>query len=187
VVGRGVVSRLQHLTRVQLSSTCETADPGAEVLMWRAVAGPWPWYVGGPLVGLFVPLLLLLGNKQPGLSGSLRAICAAVAPGRVESFRYEWKAFGLWSIALAFGIARGSRAHRGDVRGYRRRHCPMYRYASWTNANTERSSDHETRGKIRKPPRGRPEPSRSHQLPLRAAVWANSMGQAKLRPEPGVT
>ena len=24
---------------------------------------PWPWYVGGPLIGLMVPVLLLLGNK----------------------------------------------------------------------------------------------------------------------------
>jgi Cu(I)/Ag(I) efflux system membrane protein CusA/SilA len=33
----------------------------------------------GPLIGLFVPLLLLIGNKQLGLTGSLRAICAAAA------------------------------------------------------------------------------------------------------------
>jgi uncharacterized membrane protein YedE/YeeE len=76
--------------------------------MWRAVAGRWPWYVGGPLIGLFVPLLLLLGNKQLGLSGSLRAICAAAAPGRVEFFRYDWKASGLWNIALAIGVLMGA-------------------------------------------------------------------------------
>jgi hypothetical protein len=76
--------------------------------MWRAVAGQWPWYVGGPLIGLFVPLLLLLGNKQLGVSGSLRAICAAVAPSRVEFFRYDWKATGLWNIAFAIGLLVGA-------------------------------------------------------------------------------
>jgi len=76
--------------------------------MRHAVAGPWPWYVGGPLIGLFVPLLLLLGNKQLGLSGTLRSICAAVAPGRVEFFRYDWKASGLWNIALAIGLLLGA-------------------------------------------------------------------------------
>jgi len=76
--------------------------------MWRTIAGPWPWYVGGPLIGLFVPLLLLLGNRQLGLSGSLRAICAAVVPGRVEFFRYDWKTSGLWNIALAIGLLLGA-------------------------------------------------------------------------------
>ena len=76
--------------------------------MWHVVARPWPWYVGGPLIGLFVPLLLVLGNKQLGLSGSLQAICAALAPGRVEFFRYDWKASGLWSIALAMELVVGA-------------------------------------------------------------------------------
>jgi uncharacterized membrane protein YedE/YeeE len=79
-----------------------------EVMMWRAIAGPWPWYVGGPLIGLFVPVLLILGNKQLGLSGSLRAICAAVAPTRVEFFRYDWKGSGLWNIALGAGLLVGA-------------------------------------------------------------------------------
>jgi hypothetical protein len=25
---------------------------------------PWPWYIAGPLVGLTVPALLILGNKS---------------------------------------------------------------------------------------------------------------------------
>src|SRR5687767_9705672 len=76
--------------------------------MWHAIAGPWPWYVGGPLIGLFVPLLLLLGNKAFGFSGSLRAICAAVAPGRLEFFRYDWRTAGLWNITLAAGVIVGA-------------------------------------------------------------------------------
>jgi hypothetical protein len=38
---------------------------------------PWPWYVAGPLVGLTVPVLLLIGNKTFGISSSLRHVCAA--------------------------------------------------------------------------------------------------------------
>ena len=75
--------------------------------MEHMIAGPWPWYIGGPLLGLCVPILLLLGNKQLGVSGCLRALCAAIAPGPVEFFRYDWKESGLWNIALAFGLFAG--------------------------------------------------------------------------------
>ena len=69
---------------------------------------PWPWFIAGPLIGLFVPLLLLIGNKALGMSGSLRALCAAIAPGNNEFLKYDWKRTGGWSIALAFGILLGA-------------------------------------------------------------------------------
>lgn len=68
---------------------------------------PWPWYVAGPLIGLLVPALLLLGNRQFGVSGSLRAMCAAILPTKAEFFRYDWKKSGAWSLALVFGTAVG--------------------------------------------------------------------------------
>src|SRR5438132_9084533 len=34
------------------------------VLGW--LSSPWPWYVAGLLIGLFVPALLLIGNKPLG-------------------------------------------------------------------------------------------------------------------------
>ena len=77
-------------------------------MIWSLLRHPWPWYVSGPLIGLFVPLLLLVGNKQLGLTGSLRAMCAAIAPGRVEFFHYDWKKSGLWNVALALGILLGA-------------------------------------------------------------------------------
>lgn len=43
--------------------------------------GLWPWYIAGPLLGIFVPLLLYVGNKQFGLSSSLESICHAALPG----------------------------------------------------------------------------------------------------------
>ena len=67
---------------------------------------PWPWYVAGPLIGLTVPLLLLIGNKAFGVSSSLRHACA-VLPTRVPYFRYDWRRVGGWNLAFAGGIAMG--------------------------------------------------------------------------------
>ncbi len=44
---------------------------------------PWPWYVAGPMIGLTVPALLILGNKTFGISSSLRHICAACVPAGI--------------------------------------------------------------------------------------------------------
>jgi uncharacterized membrane protein YedE/YeeE len=63
-----------------------------------------PWYIAGPLIGLFVPALLLLGNRQFGISSNLRHMCAAVLPSRVAFFRYDWKHAGLWNLAFLGGI-----------------------------------------------------------------------------------
>jgi len=73
----------------------------------RALTGPWPWYVAGPLIGLFVPALLLVGNRMFGISSNLRHVCAAGMPGRVEFFRYDWRRAGGWNLAFALGILIG--------------------------------------------------------------------------------
>lgn len=67
----------------------------------------WPWYVTGPLIGLFAPILLLLGNRQFGVSNNLRHVCAAVCPGNVAWFRYDWRRTGAWNLAFALGILVG--------------------------------------------------------------------------------
>jgi uncharacterized membrane protein YedE/YeeE len=72
--------------------------------MFDVISRPWPWYVAGPLIGLFVPVLLLLGNRQLGVSSNLRHLCAAIAPGGVEFFRYDWKKTGLWNLAFLAGV-----------------------------------------------------------------------------------
>lgn len=77
------------------------------------VTAPWPWYVAGPLIGLFVPLLLLLGNKVFGLSSNLRHACAAIAPRDIVHFRYDWRREGGWNLAFSAGIIVG-----GFVAGY---------------------------------------------------------------------
>ena len=67
----------------------------------------WPWYVAGPLIGLFVPALLLAGNKVFGISGNLSHICAAIAPGKLEYFRYDWRRTGLWNLVFLAGVVIG--------------------------------------------------------------------------------
>jgi uncharacterized membrane protein YedE/YeeE len=68
---------------------------------------PWPWYVAGPLIGLLVPLLLLIGNRHFGVSSNLRHFCAATLPRRTGYLDYDWKRGGLWNLAFAAGIVLG--------------------------------------------------------------------------------
>jgi uncharacterized protein len=67
---------------------------------------PWPWYVAGPVIGLTVPLLLLLGNKRLGISSSLRHICAACLPANIPLFKYDWKKES-WNLFFAAGLLLG--------------------------------------------------------------------------------
>ena len=73
----------------------------------EALSDPWPWYVAGPLIGLFVPALLLIGRRRFGVSSSLRHICAATIPGRADYFRYDWIGEGLWNLTLVGGLIVG--------------------------------------------------------------------------------
>lgn len=68
---------------------------------------PWPWYVAGPLIGLIVPALLLLGNKHFGISANLRHLCAACFPSNIKFFQYDWKK-ERWNLFFAAGILVGS-------------------------------------------------------------------------------
>ena len=70
------------------------------------VKQPWPWYVVGPLIGLFVPALLILGNKKFGVSSSLRHICAACLPLNKPFFKYDWKKEA-WNLFFVAGIILG--------------------------------------------------------------------------------
>lgn len=68
---------------------------------------PWPWYVAGPLIGLTVPLLLLIGNKTFGISSSLRHVCAACLPANIPFFKYDWKK-ELWNLFFVSGTIIGA-------------------------------------------------------------------------------
>lgn len=67
---------------------------------------PWPWYVAGPLIGLTVPTLLIIGNKSFGISSSLRHACAACLPANIPFFKYDWKK-EMWNLFFVFGIFLG--------------------------------------------------------------------------------
>ena len=69
---------------------------------------PLPWYIAGPLIGLMVPALLLVGNKSFGVSSNFRHLCAAIAPCGIEFFRHDWKRGGLWNLVLLGGVLIGA-------------------------------------------------------------------------------
>ena len=68
---------------------------------------PWPWWIAGPLIGLAVPALLILGNKTFGISSSLRHICAACFPANIPFFKYDWKK-EIWNLFFVAGILIGA-------------------------------------------------------------------------------
>ncbi|MBK1441475.1 YeeE/YedE family protein [Parapedobacter sp. ISTM3] len=67
---------------------------------------PWPWYIAGPLVGLVVPALLILGNKHFGISANFRHICAACFPSGIKFFNYDYKK-ELWNLIFVAGAFGG--------------------------------------------------------------------------------
>lgn len=68
---------------------------------------PWPWYIAGPLIGLIVPILLIIGGKQFGISSNLRHACAACFPGNIAFFNYDWKKTGGWNLVFIGGTVIG--------------------------------------------------------------------------------
>ncbi len=76
-------------------------------MLSNMLTSPWPWYVAGPLIGLMVPLLLLIGNKSFGISSSLRHVCAACLPANIPFFTYDWKK-EIWNLFFVGGIIIGA-------------------------------------------------------------------------------
>lgn len=74
--------------------------------MIEFIKQPWAWYVAGPLIGLTVPVLLIIGNKSFGISSSLRHICASCLPANISFFKYDWKKEA-WNLFFVFGILLG--------------------------------------------------------------------------------
>jgi uncharacterized membrane protein YedE/YeeE len=68
---------------------------------------PMPWYIGGLLIGLMVPIMLWVANKQFGVSSSMKHMCAACLPAKSDFFKYDWKNQGLWSLIFVLGIVLG--------------------------------------------------------------------------------
>lgn len=67
---------------------------------------PWPWYIAGPLVGLIMLALLILGRSF-GFSSNFRTMCAALGAGkRVEFFRFDWRSQS-WNLLFLVGAVAG--------------------------------------------------------------------------------
>lgn len=73
-----------------------------------AIYGLWEWYIAGPLLGLFVPALLYIGNKQFGLSTSLESICYSVLPGGKKVLKDFVSSANVWRVFFVAGIVIGA-------------------------------------------------------------------------------
>ena len=74
--------------------------------MLELIKQPWHWSVAGILIGLTVPVLLIIGNKNFGISSSLRHICAACVPFNISLFKYDWKK-EIWNLFFVVGVLLG--------------------------------------------------------------------------------
>jgi len=74
--------------------------------MSESLYSPWPWYIAGPMVGLMVPLMILVGNRRWGVSSSFRHVCAIALPRRPAYLRYDWKQES-WSLFFVGGAVIG--------------------------------------------------------------------------------
>lgn len=75
--------------------------------MLELLTQPWPWYIAGPVIGLMVPLLLILGGKAFGFSSNFRHVCAACLPAKIPYFSYNWKEEGGWNLVFLLGTILG--------------------------------------------------------------------------------
>jgi uncharacterized membrane protein YedE/YeeE len=74
----------------------------------------WPWYVTGPLIGLYVPVLYLLLNRHFGVSSTFRDICTAWLRPSAPYFQYNWREHR-WRLVFVSGIAIGAFLTRGTL------------------------------------------------------------------------
>lgn len=72
------------------------------------LTAPWPWYVAGPVIGLMVPLMLVIGSRSFGISSNFRHLCAMnpAETMKPEFFRYDWRA-STWSLVYGTGVVLG--------------------------------------------------------------------------------
>lgn len=74
--------------------------------MLELLKEPWPWYIGGPLIGLVMILLILLG-KSFGVSSNFRTMCAALGAGKsCDFFVFDWKS-QRWNLLFLLGAFLG--------------------------------------------------------------------------------
>jgi uncharacterized protein len=73
----------------------------------ESILNTWPWYITGPLIGLFVPFLLIVSNKLLGISSSFQHICSVILNTKeFASSGYNSSSNG-WKFLFVIGIALG--------------------------------------------------------------------------------
>lgn len=75
-------------------------------LIDKIIYEPWPWWVGGPLIGLFVIALLLIEGKQLGISSSFQYLCAKAFPFKLDYLRNNVSA-NFWQFMFVIGLVVG--------------------------------------------------------------------------------
>ena len=70
---------------------------------------PWPWYVAGPLIGLFAPCSSGSADRLFGVSSNLAAPLRRAIPAArgIPYFGYDWRREGGWNLAFVAGIIIG--------------------------------------------------------------------------------
>jgi uncharacterized membrane protein YedE/YeeE len=70
------------------------------------ISQPWPWWMGGVVIGLTLWILFRFG-KEFGLSANLRTMCAADGAGTyADFFAFDWEKQG-WNLMVALGSLLG--------------------------------------------------------------------------------
>jgi uncharacterized membrane protein YedE/YeeE len=75
----------------------------SQIYMFEALLNePWPWYIGGPAIGIFVTLLLLIESKQLGISSSFPFVCSKISPIKFDYFNNQDK--NAWQFWFTVGL-----------------------------------------------------------------------------------
>ncbi len=73
------------------------------------ILNPWPWWIAGPLIGLTVGIMLLLGAKNLGVSSSFRHLCALAFPkSKIPYLATDNVKEEKWNLLFVIGIALGA-------------------------------------------------------------------------------
>ena len=76
-------------------------------MLLNIFTSPWPWYVAGPLIGLMIPTLLIIGNKSFGFPLRYGMCVPHVFPANISFFKYDWKKEA-WNLFFVSGILIGA-------------------------------------------------------------------------------
>lgn len=72
----------------------------------KIITEPWPWWVGGPLIGIFVFVFLWTEGKELGISSSYQYICSRLFPLNLEYLKGSLSA-GKWQTIFIAGMILG--------------------------------------------------------------------------------